>query len=73
MSDDANAVIHDMKTDINMPFVLNYKKGEIELKSKTVMRKKTSPLLHQVQSYRLKVFMMNKLDEVASADLRLHP
>ena len=45
MSDDANAVIHDMKTDINMPFVLNYKKGEIELVAKTVMRKKnfTSP------------------------------
>ena len=45
MSDDANAVIHDMKTDINMPFVLNYKKGEIELVEKTVMRKKnfTSP------------------------------
>ena len=40
MSDDANAVIHDMKTDINMPFVLNYKKGEIELVAKTVMRKK---------------------------------
>ena len=40
MSDDANAVIHDMKTDINMPFVLNYKKGEIELEAKTVMRKK---------------------------------
>ena len=45
MSDNANAVIHDMKTDINMPFVLNYKKGEIELVAKTVMRKKnfTSP------------------------------
>ena len=40
MTDDANAVIHDMKTDINMPFVLNHKKGEIELVAKTVMRKK---------------------------------
>ena len=40
MSDDANAVINDMKTDINMPFVLNHKKGEIELVAKTVMRKK---------------------------------
>ena len=40
MPDDANAVIHDMKTDINMPFVLNHKKSEIELVAKTVMRKK---------------------------------
>ena len=40
MSDDANAVIHDMKTDINMPFVLNYRKGEVELVAKTIMRKK---------------------------------
>ena len=40
MSDDANAVINDMKTDINMPFVLNHKKGDIELVAKTVMRKK---------------------------------
>ena len=40
MTDDANAVIHDMKTDINMPFVLNHKKGEIELVAQTVMRKK---------------------------------
>ena len=30
----------DMKTDINMPFVLNLKGGELELVAKTVMRKK---------------------------------
>ena len=45
----AQAVINDMKTDINMPFVLNYKRNEIELIAKTVMRKKgfmtTSPKL----------------------------
>ena len=40
MPDDANAVINDMKTNINLPFVINYKKGEIELVAKTVMRKK---------------------------------
>ena len=40
MPDDANAVINDMKTNINLPFVMNYKKGEIELVAKTVMRKK---------------------------------
>ena len=37
---DAEAVITDMKTDINMPFVLNLKGGELELIAKTVMRKK---------------------------------
>ena len=28
---DAQAVLSDMKTDINMPFVLNLKGGELEL------------------------------------------
>ena len=37
---DAEAVINDMKTDINMPFVLKLKGGELELVAKTVMRKK---------------------------------
>ena len=37
---DAEAVINDMKTDINMPFVLNLKGGELELVATTVMRKK---------------------------------
>ena len=37
----AQAVLHDMETDINMPFVLNIdRKGELELVAKTVMRKK---------------------------------
>ena len=37
---DAEAVINDMKTNINMPFVLNLKGGELELVAKTIMRKK---------------------------------
>ena len=37
---DAQAVLSDMKTDINMPFVLNLKGGELELVAKTVKRKK---------------------------------
>lgn len=37
---DAEAVIKDMRTDINMPFVLNFKNGELELVAKTIMRKK---------------------------------
>ena len=37
---DAQAVIHDMETDVNMPLVLNLKKGMLDLVAKTVMRKK---------------------------------
>lgn len=40
MGPDAEAVIKDMRTDINMPFVLNFKSGELELVAKTIMRKK---------------------------------
>ena len=41
LGDDAQAVINDMKTNINMPFVLNKTKGgELELIAKTVMRKR---------------------------------
>lgn len=40
MGPDAEAVIKDMKTDINVPFVLNLRRGELELVAKTVMRKK---------------------------------
>lgn len=39
---DAEAVLKDMRTDINMPFVLKWDKGsqEFELVAKTIMRKK---------------------------------
>ena len=41
MNPDAQAVIHDMETDVNMPFVLNLDKdGMLDLVAKTVMRKK---------------------------------
>ena len=41
MGADAQAVIHDMETDVNMPFVLNLdKSGMLDLDAKTVMRKK---------------------------------
>ena len=41
LGDDAQAVINDMKTNINMPFVLNKnRRGELELVAKTIMRKK---------------------------------
>ena len=42
MGDDAQAVIQDMQTDINMPFVLayDYRNKELDLVAKTIMRKK---------------------------------
>jgi len=42
LGDGAQAVIEDMKSDINMPFVLNWdeKSQEFDLVAKTVMRKK---------------------------------
>ena len=38
---DAQAVITDMKTDINMPFVLNLKGQKLELVAKSIMRTKS--------------------------------
>lgn len=47
---DAEAVLKDMQTDLNLPVVINYKKGEFEVVNKTIMRKKnfktTSPEIH---------------------------
>jgi len=42
MGDDTEAVLNDLQTDINLPFVLNYDPNmdEFDLVSKTVMRKK---------------------------------
>ena len=49
MTDQANAVINDMKTDINMPFVIDIdRKGDMELIAKTVMRKKNFTIKSKV-------------------------
>jgi hypothetical protein len=42
MGPDAEAVIKDMRSDINVPFVLNWdsRNKELDLVAKTVMRKK---------------------------------
>jgi hypothetical protein len=37
---DAEAVLKDMQTDLNLPVVINYKNGEFEVINKTIMRKK---------------------------------
>ena len=51
MGPDAQAVVRDMETDINMPFVLNVdRSGMLDLVAKTVMRKKgfrtSNPILN---------------------------
>jgi hypothetical protein len=40
MGPDAQAVLNDIKTDINMPFVLNWDGKELDMVAKTIMRKK---------------------------------
>ena len=46
---DAEAVLKDMQSDLNLPVAVNYKNGEFEVVNKTVMRKKdfktTSPVV----------------------------
>ena len=37
---DAEAVLKDMQSDLNLPIVVNYKNGEFEVVNKTIMRKK---------------------------------
>ena len=50
---DAEAVINDMKTDVNMPFALNLKGGELELVAKTIMSKKNFQTRNpKLQTYR---------------------
>jgi hypothetical protein len=45
----AEAVLKDMQSDLNLPIVVNYKNGEFEVVNKTIMRKKdfktTSPVV----------------------------
>ncbi len=68
MSDQANAVINDMKTDINMPFVIDVdRKGDMELIAKTVMRKKNFTTSASSPKLSFESFQ-SKLDEVANAD-----
>jgi hypothetical protein len=46
---DAEAVLKDLQSDLNLPVVVNFKNGEFEVVNKTVMRKKdfktTSPVV----------------------------
>jgi len=69
LGDDAQAVINDMKTNINMPFVLNKTKGgELELVAKTVMRKKNFSTSSQKLSFE-NYSKEPRLDEKYKADV----
>ena len=65
----AEAVIKDMETDINMPFVLQLdKNGELDLVAKTVMRKKdfkTSNQKFSIESFK------SRLDEAAGKNTHM--
>jgi len=40
LGDDAEALMKDMKTDVNVPFALHWNGKELEMRAKTIMRKK---------------------------------
>tara|TARA_E500000318_G_scaffold49037_1_gene46123 strand:- start:3561 stop:4040 length:480 start_codon:yes stop_codon:yes gene_type:complete len=48
---DAEAVLNDMQTDINMPFALKWDGKELDLIAKTVMRKKNFGTSNQKLSF----------------------
>jgi len=48
---DAEAVLNDMQTDINMPFVLKWDGKELDLVAKTVMRKSNFATSNQKLSF----------------------
>lgn len=48
---DAEAVLNDMQTDVNMPFALKWDGNELDLVAKTVMRKKDFATSNQKLSF----------------------
>lgn len=48
---DAEAVLNDMQTDVNMPFVLKWDGKELDLVAKTVMRKSNFATSNQKLSF----------------------
>ena len=60
---DAEAVLNDMQTDINMPFVLKWDGKELDLVAKTVMRKKNFGTSNPKLSFEEFEFFPEKLHE----------
>ena len=60
---DAEAVLNDMQTDVNMPFVLKWDGKELDLVAKTVMRKSNFATSNQKLSFEAFEFFPDKLHE----------
>lgn len=60
---DAEAVLNDMQTDVNMPFVLKWDGKELDLIAKTVMRKQNFATSNQKISFEAFEFFPDKLYE----------
>ena len=60
---DAEAVLNDMQTDVNMPFVLKWDGKELDLVAKTVMRKPNFATSNQKLSFEAFGFFPEKLHE----------
>lgn len=60
---DAEAVLNDMQTDVNMPFVLKWDGKELDLVAKTVMRKSNFATSNQKLSFEAFEFFPEKLHE----------
>ena len=64
---DAEAVLKDMQSDLNLPVAVNYKNGEFEVVNKTIMRKKDFKTTSPVVKYES---FVNE-DEIDSARARI--
>ena len=60
---DAEAVLNDMQTDVNIPFVLKWDGKELDLVAKTVMRKPNFATSNQKLSFEAFEFFPEKLHE----------
>lgn len=49
---DAQAVLNDLKTDVNMPFVLKWDGKELDFVAKTIMRKKNFSTSNQKLTFK---------------------
>ena len=61
---DAEAVLKDMQSDLNLPIVVNYKNGEFEVVNKTIMRKKGFKTTRQRSSTRVHKIQTSKIVRV---------
>tara|TARA_B100000424_G_scaffold267307_1_gene259888 strand:- start:5921 stop:8917 length:2997 start_codon:yes stop_codon:yes gene_type:complete len=69
LGDDAQAVLKDMSTDVNVPFALHWNGKELELRAKTIMRKKdfkTSNKKFSIEAFLQTIDMSKIIKEVNS-------